>query len=135
VENVREFSPIAELTRGTNHIEIAPDATPYRLTISRIRPQPDLPLDNPLTGEGVALGGRLFFDRRLSADNSHRARHATIRIPAFRSPGVSAAGWTATSARATRLALENLAWKRFVFLGRPRGDIARTGFAADPKSD
>ena len=69
VEDVKEFSPIAELSRGTNHIEIAPNATPYHLTISQFAPQPDLPRDNPLTGEGVALGGKLFFDRRLSSND------------------------------------------------------------------
>src|SRR5277367_3578568 len=56
IESVKEFSPVAELTRGTNHIEIAPNATPYRFSFSQFAPQPDLPLDNPLTGEGVAHG-------------------------------------------------------------------------------
>src|SRR5262249_10271603 len=40
----------------TSTREIAPGATPYRLTISRFFPQPALPLDNPLTEEGVDLG-------------------------------------------------------------------------------
>ena len=86
VESVKGYSPIAELPHGTNDIEIAPDATPYRLTISRFVPQPDLPRDNPLTVEGVSLGGRLFFDRRLSADNSESC--ATCHNPrsAFSQP-------------------------------------------------
>ena len=61
VENVKEFSPVAELLRGTNHIEIAPNATPYRLTISQFAPQPDLPRDNPLTGEGVIARQQIVF--------------------------------------------------------------------------
>ena len=31
---------------------------------------PIIPANNPLTEEGVALGKKLFFDRRLSGNNS-----------------------------------------------------------------
>src|SRR5205085_9290849 len=49
---------------------IAPNATPYRLIISSMFPRPALPLDNPLTEEGVELGQLLFKDKRLSVNNS-----------------------------------------------------------------
>jgi hypothetical protein len=115
VKSIREFSPIAELTRGTNHIEIAPNATPYRLTISRFAPQPDLPRDNPLTGEGVALGGRLFFDRRLSADN--RLSCAACHRPndAFSDPRRFSRGVDGDIGTRNAPALENLAWKSSFF--------------------
>jgi hypothetical protein len=134
VENVKEFSPIAELSRGTNHIVIAPNATPYHLTISQFAPQPDLPRDNPLTGEGVALGSKLFFDRRLSANN--RLSCAACHRPneALSDPRRFSRGVTAPSARATRRAGKSRV-EKFLFLGWPRGDVARTGFAADPESD
>jgi len=115
VENVKDFSPIAELTRGANHIVIAPNATAYHLTISQFAPQPDLPRDNPLTGEGVALGGKLFFDRRLSADNRqscaacHRPNDA-LSDPRRFSRGVAGAIGTRNAP-----ALENLAWKNSFF--------------------
>jgi cytochrome c peroxidase len=115
VESVREFSSIAELSRGTNHIEIAPQATPYRLTISQFAPQPDLPRDNPLTGEGVALGGKLFFDRRLSADNSESC--ATCHNPraAFSQPRRFSRGVDGKLGTRNAMALENLAWKSSFF--------------------
>ena len=115
VENVKEFSPIAALTHGANHIVIAPNATPYHLAISQFAPQPDLPRDNPLTGEGVALGGKLFFDRRLSADNRqscaacHRPNDA-LSDPRRFSRGVAGAIGTRNAP-----ALENLAWKNSFF--------------------
>jgi cytochrome c peroxidase len=115
VENVKGFSPIAELTRGTNHIEIAPDATPYHLTISKFAPQPDLPRDNPLTGEGVALGSKLFFDRQLSSNDRlscaacHRPNDA-LSDPRRFSRGVNGAIGTRNAP-----ALENLAWKSSFF--------------------
>jgi cytochrome c peroxidase len=115
VKNVKEFLPIAELSRGTNHIEIAPNATPYRLTISQFAPQPDLPRDNPLTGEGVALGGKLFFDRRLSADNSESC--ATCHNPrlAFSQPRRFSRGVDGDIGTRNAMALENLAWKNSFF--------------------
>jgi cytochrome c peroxidase len=115
VESVKGYSPIAELPHGTNDIEIAPDATPYRLTISRFVPQPDLPRDNPLTVEGVSLGGRLFFDRRLSADNSESC--ATCHNPrsAFSQPRRFSRGADGDIGVRNAMALENLAWKSSFF--------------------
>ncbi len=115
VENTREFSPIAELTRGTNHIEIAPNATPYRLTISQFAPQPDLPRDNPLTGEGVALGGRLFFDRRLSADNSQSCAACHHPREAFTEPRRFSRGIDGDIGTRNAMPLLNLAWKSSFF--------------------
>jgi cytochrome c peroxidase len=115
VDGVRDFSPIAELTRGTNHIEIAPNATPYRFTFADYFPRPDLPLDNPLTGEGVALGSRLFFDRRLSAGNSESC--ATCHNPrlAFSQPRRFSRGVDGNIGIRNAMALENLAWKDSFF--------------------
>ena len=115
VEVVRDFSPFAGLTHGTNHIEIAPNATPYRLTISQFAPQPDLPQDNPLTGEGVALGSRLFFDRRLSAGNLESC--ATCHNPrlAFSQPRRFSRGVDGDVGTRNAMALENLAWKSSFF--------------------
>jgi cytochrome c peroxidase len=115
MKSIREYSPIAELTRGTNHIEIAPNATPYHLTISRFAPQPDLPLDNPLTGEGVALGGRLFFDRQLSSDD--RLSCAACHRPndAFSDPRRFSRGVDGDLGTRNAPALENLAWKSSFF--------------------
>jgi cytochrome c peroxidase len=115
MENVKHFSPIAELSHGTNHIVIAPNASPYHLTISQFAPQPDLPRDNPLTGEGVALGGKLFFDRRLSADDSESC--ATCHNPhlAFAQPRRFSRGIDGEIGTRNAMPLENLAWKNSFF--------------------
>jgi cytochrome c peroxidase len=115
VQSIREFSPIAELTRSTNRIEVAPNATPYRLTVSRFAPQPDLPRDNPITVEGVALGGKLFFDRRLSEDNSESC--ATCHNPhlAFTQPRRFSRGVDGDIGARNAMMLENLAWKSAFF--------------------
>ncbi len=115
IASVKEFSPMAELNRGTNHIVIAPNATPYHLTISAFAPQPNLPLDNPITVEGVALGSKLFFDRRLSDNNSESC--ATCHNPqlAFSQPRRFSRGAEGQIGVRNAMALENLAWKNSFF--------------------
>jgi cytochrome c peroxidase len=115
VENIKEFSTVAELMRGTNHIEVAPNATPYRFTFSAFFPQPNLPRDNPLTVEGVELGGKLFFDRRLSVDNSESC--ATCHNPrrAFSQPRRVSRGADGDLGTRNAMSLENLAWKDSFF--------------------
>jgi cytochrome c peroxidase len=44
--------------------------TPYTLIIPAGFPSMNIPADNPMTVEGIALGRRLFFDPILSGDNS-----------------------------------------------------------------
>jgi cytochrome c peroxidase len=115
IESVKEFLPIAEISNATNHVEIAPNATPYRFTFSQLFPQPDLPRDNPLTVEGVALGGKLFFDRRLSANNSESC--ATCHNPhlAFAQPRRFSRGVDGEIGTRNAMPLENLAWKNSFF--------------------
>jgi cytochrome c peroxidase len=94
---------------------VAANATPYRFTISKSFPRPDLPQDNPLTVEGVSLGSELFFDRRLSANNSescancHRPRAAFSDRRRF-SRGIGGEIGTRNS-----MPLLNLAWKKEFF--------------------
>ncbi len=48
--------------------------TPANITIpatfSQLLPAPEIPANNPLTDEGIALGRQLFFEKKLSADNT-----------------------------------------------------------------
>ncbi|HTX22641.1 MAG TPA: MbnP family protein [Candidatus Aquilonibacter sp.] len=115
VETVKMFSPLGTLLHDTNHIEIAPNATPYRFKFSAFFPQPNLPRDNPLTVEGVNLGSKLFFDRRLSADNSESC--ATCHNPrrAFSQPRRVGRGVDGDLGTRNAMSLENLAWKDSFF--------------------
>ncbi|HZM01488.1 MAG TPA: MbnP family protein [Candidatus Saccharimonadales bacterium] len=94
---------------------MASDATPYRLAFSQFFPQPNLPGDNPLTSEGVALGSKLFFDGRLSADNSESC--ATCHRPrrAFSQPQRFSRGVDGEIGTRHAMQLENLAWKNSFF--------------------
>jgi cytochrome c peroxidase len=97
--------------------EQPPAAThPYRFTFSMRFPRPDLPLDNPLTQEGVELGRRLFFDKMLSVNNSqscascHQPEHAFSDAGKRFSAGAEGAAGTRNA-----MMLFNLAWKRSFF--------------------
>lgn len=45
-------------------------ATPYHLVIPKGFPPMEIPIDNPMTVEGVELGRKLFYDTRLSGDET-----------------------------------------------------------------
>lgn len=94
---------------------IAPDATPYRLTISKFFPRPDLPADNPLTVEGVSLGSQLFFDRRLSADNSESCAACHHPRDSFAENRRFSRGIGGEIGTRNAMPLENLAWKKEFF--------------------
>jgi cytochrome c peroxidase len=121
--SVKGFSDISRLTRtevrapsrpATTRL-IASNATPYRFIISKFFPQPDLPKDNPLTVEGVSLGSRLFFDRRLSANNSESC--ATCHQPriGFTENRRFSTGVGGELGNRNSMPLENLAWKKEFF--------------------
>jgi cytochrome c peroxidase len=112
---VRDFSSIVELQQGTHHLEIAPHATPYPLTISAFAPRPELPRDNPLTVEGVELGGRLFSDARLSEGNSQSCASCHHPGEAFSEPRRYSRGVRGDTGTRNAMPLLNLAWKSAFF--------------------
>ena len=98
-----------------SHLEISPDATPYRLAISRFFPRPDLPRDNPLTDQGVALGRRLFNDPRLSLNNSESCASCHHADHAFSDTNALSLGAEGEFGTRNAMPLLNLAWKSSFF--------------------
>jgi cytochrome c peroxidase len=97
-------------------VVIASNATPYRLAISCSFPRPALPLDNPLTVEGVELGRRLFNEPLLSFKGVQSCASCHQPDAGFAEPG-KAASVGAKGQRGTRnsMSLFNLAWKSAFF--------------------
>lgn len=115
--NVRDLSSSRRERTGVREtILIASNATPYPFTFSQFFPQPALPLDNPLTEEGVYLGALLFFDPRLSINGAQSCASCHERQAAFTDPGrptsPGAEGQTGTR---NTMPLFNLAWKPSFF--------------------
>jgi cytochrome c peroxidase len=89
--------------------------TPYPLPISGSFPIPDLPRDNPLTVERVALGRALFFDRRLSGNGAQACADCHVPAKAFTDGRTLARGAFGDVGMRNSMSLVNLAWKRQFF--------------------
>ena len=98
-----------------NPVLIASNAKPYRLTLSRHFPQPALPLDNPLTEEGVELGCRLFQDPQLSINNQQSCASCHQAEAAFTDGRPYSVGAEGQAGNRNAMPLLNLAWKNSFF--------------------
>ena len=89
--------------------------TPYKFTFSSAFPIPQLPRDNPLTNEGVALGQKLFHDKRLSINNTQSCADCHDATHAFTDPRKFSIGAEGGIGTRNAMPLFNLAWKQSYF--------------------
>lgn len=108
--------------------------TPYNLKVPPEFPIMNVPDDNPLTVEGVALGRRLYYDTKLSEGgpvSGHACATCHIQKNAFSSPALVHGS--------SVMHHENLAWvRKFLWRGEPVNNLedamlfeARDFFQAD----
>jgi cytochrome c peroxidase len=84
--------------------------TPYDLVIPPFFPPMDIPADNPLTVEGVELGRHLFWDTRLSGDNTQSCGSCHLPSAAFSDPNQFSTGITGEQGNRQAMAIINLGW-------------------------
>jgi cytochrome c peroxidase len=89
-----------------------PGTTPYAWHAPKHFPRVALPHDNPLTREGVALGEKLFFDQRLSGNNSQSCASCHVPAQAFTDGKPLAEGAYGDVGRRNTMTLFNLAWSQ-----------------------
>ncbi|MFN0031416.1 MAG: cytochrome-c peroxidase [Flavobacteriales bacterium] len=84
--------------------------TPYNLVIPPFFPPMDIPADNPLTVEGVELGRLLFWEKKLSGNNTMSC--GTCHLPAygFSDPEQFSTGINGEVGNRQAMALANLGW-------------------------
>ena len=106
-DDVRRPAPRSEEIPG---LVTSSATSPRPFVVPAGFPQPELPADNPLTQEGVALGERLFHDQRLSAGylQSCASCHAAPR--AFSDGQATSAGVDGIRGTRNSMPLFNLAW-------------------------
>lgn len=94
--------------------------TPYTLEIPFGFPPMSIPADNPMTEEGVALGRFLFFEERLSGDNTMSCASCHAQAFAFSDNGNQfSTGIDGVQGARTSMVLQNLGWEqRFFWDGR-----------------
>jgi len=85
-------------------------ATPYEWTLPPNFPQPRVPADNPLTQEKVALGRRLFYDKRLSANGTQSCASCHRQSLAFGDAVATATGSTGQKHQRNTMTLANAAY-------------------------
>lgn len=114
----QEKAPTLDRRRSTDP---GHNATPYRLNISERLPKAKLPLDNPLTVEGVELGRRLFHETRLSKGNVQSCATCHDAARAFTDGQPYSTGASGAHGRRNTMPLMNLAWaKEFFWDGRAK---------------
>lgn len=87
-------------------------ATPdvFRWSLPRWVPVPMVPADNPMTREKVELGRHLFYDRRLSADQSLSCASCHLQTQAFSDPRPQSIGITGQASPHNAMSLANVAY-------------------------
>lgn len=94
--------------------------TPYSLTIPANFPPMTIPADNPMTVEGVKLGRFLFYEERLSGNNTQSCASCHAQAFAFSDNGNAfSTGIDGIQGNRTSMVLQNLGWEtRFFWDGR-----------------
>ncbi|MBZ0207746.1 MAG: cytochrome-c peroxidase [Flavobacteriales bacterium] len=89
--------------------------TPYHLYIPSNLPPMDIPADNPLTVEGVALGRFLFYEERLSGDNGMSCASCHAPALAFSDGKSVSKGIDSIAGNRSSMPLINLGYGQFFF--------------------
>jgi len=89
--------------------------TPFPFQMAANFPRPDLPRDNPLTVERVALGQALFNDPRVSVNDAQSCADCHLPTKAFTDGRKTARGAEGKFGERNSMPLFNLAWKKEFF--------------------
>lgn len=95
--------------------KVAYKATPYVLDIPSHFPDMIIPADNPMTVEGVDLGRYLFYEKKLSGDNSMSCASCHMPENSFSDPNQYSTGIDGIQGTRQSMALVNMGWENFFF--------------------
>lgn len=115
VARVLSAAPAANKVAPVKPLYLPEKFTPYRFTMSGSFPVPDLPRDNPLIEERVALGKMLFNETALSRDGTLSCASCHIASSAFTDSRRYSLGVRGQQGTRNSMPLFNLAWKTSFF--------------------
>src|SRR5699024_6106646 len=95
--------------------EVDMSITPYELKIPSHFPAMPIPEDNPMSVEGVELGRKLFYDTKLSLDNSISCASCHKQLHGFSDDEKFSKGVNGTIGVRQSMALVNLGWQSAYF--------------------
>lgn len=84
--------------------------TPYELDVPSHFPPVEIPIENPLTVEGIELGRHLFWDTRMSGNNTISCASCHAPQYAFSDNTPFSAGVNGDLGKRNAMVLQNLAW-------------------------
>jgi cytochrome c peroxidase len=94
-------------------------ATPYNLNlpenITQYLPPMDNPKDNPLTKEGVELGRKLFYETKLSGDNTQSCAGCHMPDKAFSDTAAFSTGIDGNLGGRNAMPIINVGWMNTLF--------------------
>lgn len=109
------------------------DTTPYTFDyperISKYLPPMPVPEDNPMTVEGVELGRMLFFDERLSGDNTMSCASCHAPEKAFSDTVDLSLGIDDLPGKRNAMPLINIGWAETFFWDGRKGSLEAQAFA------
>ena len=100
------------------------DPNPYVLAYGHL-PDPELPLDNPLTLQGVELGRMLFYETLLSKDNSQSCASCHSQTDAFTDTLQFSIGVENLPGKRQAMSVFNMAWHKNAFFWDGRAELLR----------
>jgi cytochrome c peroxidase len=104
---------------GTEFINPVHTATPYNLKYPTYFGSPFISPGNPTTTEGIILGRMLFYEKKLSGNNTMSCGSCHKQKFAFADSTSFSKGIDGTNSRRSSMALFNLAWQnKFFWDGR-----------------
>lgn len=115
VHRVKQLSETEIAVASPKPLYLPEKFTPYEFQMSATFPIPDLPRDNPLLVERVELGKKIFFDKRVSINDSQSCADCHAPEKAFSDNRRVAIGATGETGTRNSMPLFNLAWKREFF--------------------
>lgn len=98
-------------------------ATPYQLEIPSHFPDMIIPENNPMTVEGVELGRYLFYEKRLSGDNTMSCATCHMPVGSFADTNRYSTGIDGIQGNRQSMALINLGWDSYFFWDGRAGSL------------
>lgn len=105
----------ALIVQGCDRFRSKHEPTPYTLNYPSHFPAPAIPPSNEMTEEGVRLGRHLFFDERLSGDNSQSCNSCHMQESNFAEPFRFSTGIDGLQGDVNAMVLSNIAWQQLYF--------------------
>jgi cytochrome c peroxidase len=101
--------------RKKENINYSLSTTPYEIDLPSNFPDLESPSDNPLTVEGVNLGRHLFWETKLSGNNTMSCGNCHSPQSAFSDPNRFSTGINGDVGKRNSMVLQNLAWANEFF--------------------